>query len=169
MDFHAVEAGGLGVLGTTAVGIDDVGDLFGLQRARGRVVAERAHQADMAFGLDGTGGHGQLTVQVAGVGDTAHVPQLQEDASARAVHGLGDVVPATHLFIVPDTRGIRVADAHRRDRGRFAEDQPGAGALDVVLGHQCIGHAALVGAAAGQRRHDDAVGQLQVAERDRVE
>jgi hypothetical protein len=38
VDFHAVETGGLGVLGTGAVGVDDVGDFSGFQGARGRVV-----------------------------------------------------------------------------------------------------------------------------------
>ena len=169
VDFHAVETGGLGILGSAAVGLDDVGDLFGFQGARGRVLAQRAHQADVAFGLDRAGRYGQFAIEVAGVGDTANVPQLQENAPASAVHGLGDVMPAAHLLVVPDAGRVGVADAHRADRCRFAENQAGTGALHVVFGHQRIGHTAFIGTAAGQRGHDDAVGQLYVAQLDRIE
>jgi hypothetical protein len=103
------------------------------------------------------------------MGDPADVPQLQEDLAAGAVDGFGDVGPAAYLIVGPDARGVRVADAHRRDRSGFAEDQAGRGALYVVLGHQRVRHSAFVGAAAGQRGHDDAVGQFQVAQFDRIE
>ncbi|MCY1184960.1 hypothetical protein D9M73_256960 [compost metagenome] len=123
----------------------------------------------MALGLHRAGRHRQLAVQVARVGDAADVPQLQDDPPAGGVHGLGDVVPALHLLVGPDAGGIRIADAQRGHRGGFADDQPGGRALGVVLGHQRVGHTAFVRAAAGQGSHDDAVGEFQVADLDRVE
>ena len=169
VDFHAVETGGLGVLGAGAVSVDDVGDFSGFQGARGWVVGQWANQADVAFSLDRTRSHRGFPVQVGLVGDAANVPQLQEDLAARAMHGLGDVGPAAHLVVGPDAGGVRVAHAHRCHGSGFAEDQPGGGALHVVLGHQRIGHAPGIRAAAGQRRHDDAVRQLHVAQCDRIE
>ncbi|MNC53903.1 hypothetical protein D3C75_1033550 [compost metagenome] len=101
--------------------------------------------------------------------DAPDMPQLQEDPPAGAMNGLGDVGPAAHLVIGPDTRGVRITDTHWRHRSGFAEDQAGAGTLHVVLGHQRVGYPAFIGAAAGQRSHDDAVRQFEVAEGDRIE
>ncbi|MNE74126.1 hypothetical protein D3C80_1701800 [compost metagenome] len=103
------------------------------------------------------------------MGNAPHMPQLQEDPSASAMHRLGHVGPAAHLVVGPDAGGVGVANAHGSHRGGFAEDQAGTGALYVVLGHKGVGHAAFVCAATGQRRHDDAVRQFEVAEGDRIE
>src|SRR3990167_6719331 len=169
VDFHAVKAGGLGVFRAHAIGLDDIGDFFGFQGARGDEVLHRAYQADVTRRLDGARRDRQLTVQVDRVGNAPDVPQLQNDFAACSVHGLGHIAPATYLLIRPDTGGIRVADAHWGHGGGFTDDQAGAGALHVVLGHQRVGHAAFIGAAAGQRGHDDAVIELQIANLDRVE
>ncbi len=69
VDLHAVEAGGLGPLGALAVGLDDVGDLLGVQRARGDVGTLRAHQADVPLGGDGARRHRQLAIQVERIGN----------------------------------------------------------------------------------------------------
>lgn len=97
------------------------------------------------------------------------MPELQHNLAALGMHGVGNLLPALHLFGGPDARGVRVADAHGRHRGGFADDQAGAGALAVVLDHKLTGHAARFCAAAGQGRHDDAIGQFQVADLDGVE
>src|SRR3712207_6909039 len=60
--------------------------------------------------------------------------------------------PYTTLF-----RSVRV--------GALGDDQPDAGALPVVLDDEVPGDAGGAGAHAGQRGHDDAVGELDVAER----
>ena len=169
VDFHAVKAGGLGVFRAQAIGLDDVGDFFSFQGARGDEVLHRAHQADVTRRLDGARRDRQLTVQVDRVGNAPNVPQLQDDLAACSVHGLGHIAPAAYLIIRPDAGGIRVTDAHRGYGRGFTDDQPSAGALHVVLGHHRVGHAAFIGAAAGQRRHDDAVVELQIANLDRVE
>jgi hypothetical protein len=62
-----------------------------------------------------------------------------------------------------------VADALRHDRHALGDQQAGRGALGVVVGHQGVGDLGRTGPQAGQRRHDDAVGQLQVAETKRIE
>ncbi|GBH19742.1 Polysaccharide pyruvyl transferase family protein WcaK [Pseudomonas syringae pv. actinidiae] len=72
------------------------------------------------------------------------------------------------MIVGPDAGRVRVTHAHRRDRRGFSQDQACRSTLHVILGHQCIGHAAFVCAATGQRGQDDAVGQLQIAKGDRV-
>jgi len=85
------------------------------------------------------------------------------------MHGAGDQLPAFDLGVGPDARSIGIADAHGGDRGGFGDDQAGGGALGVIFGHQGIRHPAFVGAAAGQGRHDDAVGKLEIAHLDGLE
>ena len=84
------------------------------------------------------------------------------------MHRLGHLLPAGHLFIVPYARGVGVADAHGGDRGRFGQDQAGTGTLSVVLSHQW-GWDTARSTGAGQGRHDNAVGQGQVADFDGIE
>ncbi len=77
----------------------------------------------MAAGRDRAGCHRQFPVEEDRVGDAAHVPQLQEDAAAGGVHGVGDVLPASHLFFRPDARGVGIAHALRAHGRGFAQDQ----------------------------------------------
>ncbi len=168
MHFHAVEARSLGVFRTDAIGLDDVTDFRQLQRARYWQWCDGAHQAHVPFSRNGTRRDRGFAVQVGRVGNTAHVPQLQGDTATGVVHGLGDVAPATYLVVGPDAGGVRVTHAHRRHRGGFGQDQAGRGALHVILGHHRVRYTAFIGTAARQWGHDDAVGQLQIAQGDRV-
>ncbi|RMS24969.1 Transcriptional regulator, AraC protein [Pseudomonas coronafaciens pv. garcae] len=168
VDLDTIETRRFGVFCTDAIGLDDVADFRQLQCARYRQRSDRAHQAYMAFGSNGTWRNRSFAIQVRRVGNAAYVPQLQDDAAASVVYGFGDVAPAANLIVGPDAGGVRVTHAHRRYRGGFSQDQACRSALHVILGHHCIGHAAFVGAAACQGRHDDAVGQLQIANGDRV-
>src|SRR5690606_29155167 len=102
VDFHAVEARFLGILGALAVGLDDAGYLLGLQCARSLVTLHRPHQAHMPGGLDGAGRDRQLAVEVDRVGDAPHMPELQHDLAALGMHGIGDLLPALHLLGGPD-------------------------------------------------------------------
>ena len=97
------------------------------------------------------------------------MPELQHDLAALGVDRVGYLPPALYLLGRPNTGGVRVADAHRCDRGGFADDQACVGPLGVVLDNQVTRHAARLSAATGQRGHDDAVGQFQFANLDRVE
>ncbi len=95
------------------------------------------------------------------VTDPAHVPQLGHDPATTRVDRLGHLTPALDLLVAPQPGRIDVADALRRDGGRLGDDQPGAGALTVVLGVECRRGAALAGPVARQWGHDDPVGQRE--------
>jgi len=92
------------------------------------------------------------------------VPNLREDASTGLVYGGGDGLPGFDLLLGPETGDLRVADALGRDGCAFGEDETGGGALPVVVDHDRGGD--VVGGAAkpGQRRHDDTVGQGEIAD-----
>lgn len=122
----------------------------------------------MAFRRDGAGSDRQFAVEKNRVGDAAHVPELADDFTARGMHRLDDLFPRLYLFFRPDPRRIRVAYALRRDRGGFGEDQPGAGALDVIRFGQRAGRTIVYRAHASQRGHYDAVFQLKRADFYRV-
>ena len=170
VDLHAVEAGAPGVLGALAVGGDDAGQLVQGQRTRRHVGALRAHQADLAGRRDRAGRDRKPALEKDRVGDAADMPELRDDAPAGGMHRLGHAAPALDLRLAPQPRRVGIAHALRRDRGRFAQDQAEAGALRIVARHQRIGHP--VGAdrtGPRQRRHHDAVGQMQITELQRGE
>src|ERR1035441_3205011 len=89
VDLHAVEAGGTGVLRPYAVGLDNTGNLARLKGARDNEGPFRTEQADILTGRDGTGRDRQRAVQIAGIGDAAHMPKLEEHLPARDMHGVG--------------------------------------------------------------------------------
>ena len=168
VDFYTVEAGCFGVFCALAIGVNDVSNFFSFQRARGHVILHRPDQADVPGRLEGARSHRQLAIQINRVGNTAHMPELQDDLAAGGMHRLGDGAPATHLFSRPNAGGVRVADTHWRDGRGFADDQPGAGALHVILSHHRVGHTAFISTAASQRGHDDAVVQFKLTDFNRV-
>ena len=93
--------------------------------------------------------------------DTTDVPELGGHQPTGLVDGIGDAAPARHLLGGVDAGGVHVALALGRDLRALADDQSGAGALDVVLPHQVVGDVAgLVGTHPGQWRHHDPVRQL---------
>jgi len=107
-----------------------------------------------------------LTVVQIRMGDAAGVPELQQHPSAPLMDGLSDRLPCLYLRVGPDPRRERVADGLRRDVGRLADDEGGIGALGVVVGGVGRNAPVVVGPAAGHRRHDDAVGEIEVADGD---
>ena len=123
----------------------------------------------MAGWRDGARRHRQFAVEEDRIRDAADMPQLRNDATARSMDGIGDLAPAGDLFIRPDTGCVGIAHALRRDRGRLGENEPCAGALDIIVTHQIIGDAAFAGTRAGQWRQDDAIRQVQIAGSDRLE
>lgn len=50
---------------------------------------------------------------------TTHVPELGYDASARTVDSSRNFAPALGLFVAPDARGIRPAEALQTDADRL--------------------------------------------------
>jgi len=122
----------------------------------------------VAFGGNGGGSDRELAVEVDGVGDTADVPDLRENASARVMDGCGDGLPGFGLLLGPDAGNLWVADAEGVDGCTFGEDEAGGGALRVVLGLNGGGDVIDGAAKAGKGRHEDAVRQVKVAEQDGV-
>ncbi len=118
---------------------------------------------------DRTGCYRKFAVEEFGVGDAANVPQLQKHAATGFVDRLGDVFPPLHLCTVPNAGCAPIADALRRHGGRFAQDQTGSSSLPIVFRHHGVRNALDASALAGERCHDDAVGQLEGANLQRIE
>ena len=97
------------------------------------------------------------------------MPQLHRDAPALGMHGVGDPPPAGDLLGVVDAGRVEIALTLGADLRRLGDDQPGARALPVVLDGEVRRHLPGRGAVARQRRHDDAVGEVEVADADGVE
>ena len=123
-----------------------------------------AHARAVAVGRR-AGRHRQLPAVEGLVGDPAGVPQLRGDQAAGLVDGVGDLAPAGDLLGAVDAGGVHVALALGADLGALGDQQPTAGALDVVVAHQVVGHVARRrGAHPGERGHEDAVGGADGAE-----
>ncbi len=93
------------------------------------------------------------------MGYATDVPELDDDLAAGRMNGIGDLAPGGYLFRRMDARGIEVTLSHRADLAGFGDDQPGTGPLTVVLDSHRSRQMALDCPIAGQRCHDDAVGQ----------
>ena len=92
------------------------------------------------------------------------VPELREDNTTRTVHCVGDRGPAADLGVGEQSRDVVPADGVATDPRTLGDDQTGRGTLGVIalmqfrrrqVGIRC--------AATRQRRHDDAVGELEPA------
>ncbi|MNZ89279.1 hypothetical protein D3C78_1081910 [compost metagenome] len=176
MQFDSIETGVQCIARGLGVVADDAVDFLDSQRARCGVLD---HLADAvlrptAFDIDehlhtfrdlrrGRYRRGVARLQ-GGVRDPSDVPELGEDASAGSMHGVGNLAPACDLLGAVDARSPGIALALAADLGAFGNDQAGAGALGVVLGHQLGGDIAGGRARAGHRRHHDAVAGLDLAE-----
>ncbi len=167
---HRIEAGIAGILGGGAEQLDDAGQLADFETARRRVVVLALQGLDLAVADRLVGGRHRLQAVIEqGVRGAARMPDLQGDAAAGGVHRVGDFLPAHHLLRAVDARlgdeGRGIAGGH----GGLGDDQPGAGALRVILRDQIARHVLRLGAAARQRRHHHPVGQFQRASLERRE
>ena len=115
------------------------------------------------------GATGSLAVEEVGVGDAADVPDLREDVAACVVDGCGDGLPGFDLLLRPEAGDVGVADAQGVDGSAFGDDEAGGGALGVVVGHDGRGDVVGGAAQAGERGHEDAVGEVEVADLDGIE
>ncbi|MNS79694.1 hypothetical protein D3C72_1133550 [compost metagenome] len=174
VQLHAVEARGLdGVACGRGIGVDDAGQLGRVERARLRGFDKSQHavldEHGLGLGGDGRGRDGLAATGLQfGVRDAAHVPQLHDDLAALGVHGVGHALPAFELFGAVEAGHVGVALALVADGGGFGDEQAGAGALGVVGGGD-VGRDRVGRAVARERRHHDAVGELEVAGLDGVE
>ena len=111
----------------------------------------------------------RLAAEEIGMNQPAHMPQLQDDPAASGVHCCGHQLPACNLRIGPDPRSRRPAKSFYADPGCFTDDQPGPGALAVIVRHHRSGDETGIGAPAGQWGHHDAIGRVNRAKLDRLE
>jgi hypothetical protein len=170
MHLDAVEAGGQGVLCRVAEAGDDARQFVIGEGAGGDVglLAFGGVHLVVADG-QGAGGNGLGAVVEQRVAGPAAVPDLQEDAPAGLVHRVGHVLPAGHLGGRVDARLVPEGGVALHGHGGLGDEQAGTGALGVVGGHQVTGHVVVLGAAAGQGGHQDAVGQRQGADLEGLE
>jgi hypothetical protein len=170
MDLDAVEPRLFRVLGAVTVGLDDVRKLLGFERAGRDIRPLRANEAHVALRRDRAGRNRKRAVVINGIGDAPDVPELEEDAAAGSMHALDDRAPAFDLLVGPDAGGVRIADARGRDGGRLGKDEAGGRALHVIVAHHRVWNAPRSGRSiARQRRHENAVGNFQIANLEGVE
>ncbi len=100
--------------------------------------------------------------------DASGVHQLHKYLAACLMHAARDLLPAVDLFVSEQTWLAGIAQAVRRRGGAFRDEQSGIGTQSVILCHQLVRYIAGC-ATARQRGHDDAIFQLQFAERYRSE
>ncbi len=166
VDFDAVEAGALGVAGGLRVVLEDRRDLGRAERPRLGDVGESRSDKRLGLGPDRRGRDRRAAVRLQRrVRDAPHVPKLRENAPARLVRRLCHVAPAFDLRLAVEARRPDVALALLADLRRLGDDQPGARALAVIGRGEFVRRVGSVGGAvARQRRHHDAIGQLEIAE-----
>ncbi len=75
-----------------------------------------------------------------GMGNAAHVPELQEDGPTARMHAVNNRFPPINLFGRMDSRRVEVALTHRRDLSGFGDDEPRRGALTVIRGRKRSRH-----------------------------
>ena len=69
----------------------------------------------------------------------------------------------------PEAGDVGVTDAEGVDGCAFGDDEAGSGALGVVVDHDGSGDVVGGAAQAGERGHEDSVGEVEITELDGVE
>ena len=100
--------------------------------------------------------------------DATSMPELREDASARAVNSLGDFSPTCNLFIGVHPRRKKVPASFDGDLRTLHNDEPRRSALAVVKGGLLVGNSEAC-TRPGHWRHDHSVRQGQSGEVIRLE
>lgn len=165
VDLDAVEAGLLDCVARrgSVVGDEELDLVLGQGAGLGRVVGHldrgRGHEV-VALGLED-----------GGVGGAAERPQLHVDVAAGRVHAVGDLLPGGELGVGVEAWDVGVAAGARGDEGGFGDEEGAghAGALGVVFLDEGQLDVVVVGAEAGQRGHDEAVGELIAADLEGLE
>ena len=92
------------------------------------------------------------------------MPELHDDGSALGVDGIRHLAPAGDLRLVIATGGMGIALRLLGNLRRLGDDQPRRCPLTVLFRGKRARHQPGAGAIAGERRHDDAVVQLEGAD-----
>ena len=165
----------------------DVLDLRGvLQPQAGRWLPAYVQMSGTELRVDANGdgsGYTDLTIRLTNATLPADIADLWDSGALET----GEVAPQTTLFLTTSGQAAeenltpaawtlrRRGDAglaaislgRGAGPGALGDDQPGTGTLRVIVDHQRVGPAVNVGPVARHRRHHDAVGQAQLAQRDR--
>jgi hypothetical protein len=91
------------------------------------------------------------------------MPHLHDNLAAVGMHRVGHALPAVERFLAVEAGNVGIALALVGDGGGFGDDQAGGGALGVIFDVEIVRHGARR-AVAGQRGHDDAVLDGDVAD-----
>ena len=168
MDFYPIKSGLLGQACRLGIVGHDSGNLIGIEGSWSwiRFLAGRRVNAVTAQ-CDGRRGHGQSPAGLKiGMGRTAHVPELDDDLAAGCMDRVGDPLPPPHLLVVVEARSVDPSGRLLGDDRGFADDQSCRRPLPVVFDHEVVGNPVGTGATPGERGHDHAVGQLEIAGRE---
>lgn len=95
------------------------------------------------------------------------MPQLHHNFAASGVHIVGHFLPRIQLLGAVQARHVGIALALLGNGGGLGDDQARRSALGIVSGRKWAGYR-IWRAVARQRRHHDAVGQVQVTSGDGV-
>ena len=152
---HAVEPGGERVPCGMRIIVEQPRNLRRLERARGLEILLAIIRVRLASRRGRRGRH-RLPADHRGMHLPAHMPHLHHDPPARGVDRIGDELPVRDLFVSPQPRRERPAEAFAADARRLGDDQTRAGPLRVIVGHQGGRYRILRRAPAGERGHQDA-------------
>ena len=169
MQLDAVEACGIGKSGRVAIIIDHSRYLLGCQRPRhGHRLHPRCVRVHLQSGRDGRRCHGfRVGSLVVRVRDPSHVHQLRNDLSALGMYRIDNCLPCIGLRLRIQARGTAVTLTAGAGVYTLGDDQAGTGALAIVLNHEFRRAVCFrVGSRARHRGHDDAILQLQPAQRE---
>jgi hypothetical protein len=96
--------------------------------------------------------------------DTAYVPELEEDSSARPVDHVSDASPAGHLLDAVDAWRVGISHTLRGDLRSLGHQEARRGALLIVAGDDRGWHVARPRAIPRHRCHDEPVREAKRSE-----
>jgi len=164
MQLDAVEAGRFGILGTPPELFDDARKLAERQRARRHHLLRTPGREHLTLRSYCRGRDRKLAVVEIRVRDASDMPELEKDFAARTMHRFGNSRPTGNLLAGMDARHADIADTLGADLRRFGDDQSRGGALGVVGCGGRVRDVVLKRAAAGHRRHHQAIVEFDVSQ-----
>ena len=170
VDLDAIETGGPGIDGGLSETCDNAGEFFVGESAGDGVGLLAFGGVDFVVGDgDGGGGHGFASVVQKGMAGAATVPDLQDDASAFLVDGIGHFFPAGNLGVGVDSGFGAEGGAAFHGHGGFGDEEAGRGALGVVCHHEIGGDVVGISPNAGEGSHENTIGEKESARLKRLE
>ncbi|KAI0266728.1 hypothetical protein BC834DRAFT_873238 [Gloeopeniophorella convolvens] len=109
-----------------------------------------------------------LSLQHIGDGNAAGGPELYEDVRAIGVDGVHDLFEAGDLLLGPDAGRVRIAAGTRRNDRSLIDDEAARNtrALLVIFAVEVADNVLGISTEAGQRSHDHAVLEFDIADAD---